>query len=85
MKRYLSERSERWEGFEHRPGDIVVSTRTKAGTTWMQMVCLSLIHGTPLPAPLSLLSPWIDWEVEPTAVVRSRLAAQAHRRVIKTH
>ena len=85
MRRYGSESSQRWAGFEHRSGDIVVSTRTKCGTTWMQMVCLSLIHGRPLPMPLALLSPWIDWDVEPTAVVHARLAAQDHRRVIKTH
>ena len=51
----------------------------------MQMICLTLIHGTPLPAPLSVLSPWIDWDVEPKSVVHERLAAQQHRRVIKTH
>lgn len=72
-------------GFEHRPGDVVVSTRSKCGTTWMQMVCLTLVHGTPLPAPLALLSPWLDWDVEPAAVVHQRLDDQAHRRVIKTH
>lgn len=49
------------------------------------MVCLSLIHGTPLPAPLSVLSPWIDWDIEPVEVVHQRLADQDHRRVIKTH
>lgn len=51
----------------------------------MQMICLTLIHGTQLPAPLALLSPWLDWDVEPTDVVRQRLADQSHRRVIKTH
>ncbi|MCU1369862.1 MAG: sulfotransferase [Ilumatobacteraceae bacterium] len=85
MERYGSERSERWDAFEHRPGDIVVSTRSKCGTTWMQMICLLLIHGAPLPGPLSLLSPWLDWDVEPEDVVHARLAAQRHRRVIKTH
>lgn len=49
------------------------------------MICLLLIHGTPLPAPLALLSPWLDWDVEPVDDVRTRLAAQRHRRVIKTH
>lgn len=51
----------------------------------MQMICLSLIHGSPLPAPLGVLSPWIDWDVEPQSFVYERLAAQTHRRVIKTH
>ncbi len=85
MRQYTSEDSARWERFEHRRGDVVISTRSKCGTTWMQMICLSLIHGTPLPAPLSLLSLWIDWNVEPTEVVHQRLAEQDHRRVIKTH
>lgn len=85
MRRYRSEHAERWVAFDQRPGDIVVSTRSKSGTTWMQMICLTLIHGTPLPGPLALLSPWIDWDVEPIDVVNARLAAQTHRRVIKTH
>ncbi len=85
MEPYRSERSEHWVGFEHRAGDIVVSTRSKCGTTWMQMICLLLIHGAPLPAPLAELSPWLDWDVEPAGVVHARLAAQEHRRVIKTH
>jgi hypothetical protein len=85
VEQYASERSDRWDGFKHRRDDIVVSTRSKCGTTWMQMICLLLVHGTPLPAPLAELSPWLDWEVEPVGVVRARLDAQRHRRVIKTH
>ncbi|HEU5151033.1 MAG TPA: sulfotransferase domain-containing protein [Iamia sp.] len=85
MRRYGSERNERWEGFAHRPGDVVVSTRSKCGTTWVQMICLLLVHGPNLPAPLSELSPWLDWDVEPLDAVRARLAAQRHRRVLKTH
>ena len=50
------------------------------------MVCLVLVHQTPtLPAALAELSPWLDWDVEPIADVRGRLASQQHRRVIKTH
>lgn len=88
MHRYRSidEDSGRWDGFEFRDGDIVISTRSKHGTTWMQMICLLLVHGTPeLPAPLGVLSPWIDTRYEERAAVFDRLAAQNHRRVIKTH
>lgn len=86
VRAYGSEENQRWLGFEHREGDIVISTRTKSGTTWMQMICVSLVLGTAdLPAPLTVLSPWLDWDVEPLEVVRARLDAQAHRRVIKTH
>jgi aryl sulfotransferase len=86
--RYQSadEDSARWEGFRFRPGDIVISTRSKSGTTWMQMICALLIFQTPeLPAPLAELSPWLDWLVAPRDRVFARLEDQAHRRVIKTH
>jgi aryl sulfotransferase len=86
--RYTSrdEDSARWAGFEFREGDIVISTRSKSGTTWMQMICALLVFGTPdLPAPLGELSPWLDWLITPRDVVFERLAAQRHQRFIKTH
>ena len=86
--RYTSadEDSARWEGFSFRPGDVVISTRSKSGTTWMQMICALLIFQTPeLPAPLGKLSPWLDWLITPREQVLARLEAQAHRRFIKTH
>lgn len=86
MRRYGSEANDRWEGFEHRSGDIVISTRSKCGTTWLQMLCAQLVlDGPELPRPLAELSPWLDWDVEPIEVVRRRLADQDHRRFIKTH
>jgi len=87
-RRYVSpdEDSSRWDGFDFRDGDIVISSRSKHGTTWLQMITLLLIHQTPdLPAPLGRLSPWLDHVVEPRDTVTACLAAQAHRRVIKTH
>jgi aryl sulfotransferase len=88
MRRYLSDDddSARWAGFRFRPGDIVISTRSKSGTTWVQMICALLVFGTPvLPAPLSTLSPWLDHTVEPVDAVLARLEAQQHRRFLKTH
>ena len=58
--RYVSadEDSGRWERFAFRQGDIVISTRSKSGTTWLQMICALLVFQTPdLPAPLPELSP----------------------------
>src|SRR5689334_12397226 len=76
----------RWDGFVFRPGDIVISTRSKSGTTWMQMICALLIFQSPdLPAPLTRLSPWLDWLVLPAEEMYATLAGQAHRRFIKTH
>jgi hypothetical protein len=86
--RYRSddEDSARWEGFEFRDGDIVISTRSKSGTTWMQMICALLVFQTPeLPEPLGRLSPWLDWLGTPRPEIFSRLEAQEHRRFIKTH
>jgi len=84
--RSVDEDSARWAGFRFREGDIVISTRSKSGTTWMQMICALLIFQTPdLPAPLTELSPWLDWLIAPREEVWARLDAQDHRRFIKTH
>ena len=47
--RYQSpdEDSARWDGFPFRAGDIVISTRSKSGTTWMQMICALLVFQDP--------------------------------------
>jgi hypothetical protein len=77
--RYRSpeEDSERWLGFAFRQGDIVISTRSKSGTTWMQMICALLVFQTgDLPAPLAELSPWLDWLITPVADVYALLEAQ---------
>ncbi len=80
------EDSGRWEGFEFRPGDIVISAPSKSGTTWTQMICALLVFQSPeLPTPLSRLSPWLDMRVRPIVEVRRWLAEQQHRRFIKSH
>jgi hypothetical protein len=78
--------SSRWLDFPFRPGDMVISTRSKNGTTWTQMICALLVfQRAELPAPLSELSPWLDWLITPRDDVVARLDAQEHRRFIKTH
>lgn len=84
--RSADEDSGRWQDFSFRAGDIVISARSKSGTTWMQMICALLVFQTPdLPGPLSTLSPWLDWLVGPKEDVFAALKAQEHRRFIKTH
>src|SRR6266496_703389 len=78
--------SNRWDGFELRPGDIIISTPPKCGTTWTQMICALLILQEPeLPLPLDTLSPWIDMVTRARTDVFADLEAQTHRRFIKTH
>jgi aryl sulfotransferase len=78
--------SDRWVGFEHRPDDIVISTSMKAGTTWMQGIMASLLWpADDAPGPLSELTAWIDACFGPVEPVWQKLAAQQHRRFIKTH
>ena len=78
--------SARWAGFEFRPGDIIISSPPKCGTTWTQMICALLILQEPqLPLPLDTLSPWIDMVTRARREVVADLQAQTHRRFIKTH
>lgn len=78
--------SGRWEGFGFRPGDIVISTPPKCGTTWTQMVCALLIFQTPsFDRSLDLISPWLDMLTRDREAVVADLEAQRHRRFIKTH
>lgn len=76
----------RWDSFLFREGDVVIATPPKCGTTWMQMMCAVLLFRTPdLPGPLADLSPWLDMQLRPLSDVVEDLAAQTHRRFIKTH
>jgi hypothetical protein len=78
--------SSRWEGFEFRDGDVVISTPPKSGTTLTQMLCALLIFDTSeFHAPLDVISPWLDMQTRSKAEVHALLAAQEHRRFIKTH
>jgi aryl sulfotransferase len=78
--------STRWERYEPRPGDIVVSTPAKVGTTWTQRIVSVLVfQDTTLPAPLLEVSPWLDATFVPLDPTLQGLAGQEHRRFIKTH
>lgn len=88
LRRYRSFVSDniRWEGFAFRPGDIVISTPPKSGTTWMQRLCALLVFdSTELHRPLAEISPWLDMQTNDLASVLGLLESQEHRRFIKTH
>jgi aryl sulfotransferase len=78
--------SRRWAEFRPRPGDIVVATYPKCGTTWMQRIVNLLIFQSPEPRPVSKLSPWYDMRIRAsTAELNAMLEAQTHRRAAKSH
>lgn len=78
--------SARWERFQLRPDDIIITTPSKCGTTWMQhIVGMLVLDRTDLGAPISALSPWLDMLTRTEAEVFDQLGAQDHRRFIKTH
>ncbi|WP_157772697.1 sulfotransferase domain-containing protein [Pseudoponticoccus marisrubri] len=78
--------SGRWDAFRPRPGDIVVSTPPKSGTTWMQGILALLISGDPqVDANPSMKAPWIDMKMRPLDEVMARLEAQTGRRHVKSH
>lgn len=88
MRRYrgFMADSARWERFTFRPDDVVISTPSKCGTTWMQTIVGMLILGrVDLGAPLSQLSPWLDMLIRTDDEVFGLLEAQQHRRWMKTH
>jgi hypothetical protein len=76
----------RWDALELREGDIIISTPSKCGMTWMQrLVSLLVFDGPELPGPLSTVSPWLDQTIRPVEEVVAVLEAQNHRRFMKTH
>jgi aryl sulfotransferase len=76
----------RWAAFEPRPGDVFVCTPPKCGTTWTQAIVASLLWPDgDTPGPVLDISPWIECEADPIDEILARLAAQRHRRFVKTH
>lgn len=76
----------RWSGFRFRHGDVVIDAPSKSGTTWTQLlVALLVFDGPTFPATLGRLSPWMEQTIRSTQEAHDTLAAQTHRRLIKSH
>lgn len=78
--------NKRWDAYTHRPGDILVTTSYKAGTTWMQNIIANLIfQNGEMPAPVTQMGPWIDMDILPLEEIIDGIEAQTWRRAFKTH
>jgi aryl sulfotransferase len=76
--------STRWNGFNFRDDDIVISTWAKSGTTWTQQIVSQLIFGGAEGIDVSSLSPWVDLRIMPPEAIAA-IEQQTHRRFLKTH
>ena len=77
--------SERWERFALRDDDVIISTPSKCGTTWMQTIVGMLLRDRIDLPPIGTISPWLDMQVRTEEKVFALLEAQKGRRFIKTH
>jgi aryl sulfotransferase len=77
----------RWTGFAPRPGDIFVCTPSKCGTTWMQTIVANLLwpDGHFPGSIVNGICPWIEAKFMPAEAMHAMLAAQTHRRAMKSH
>ena len=74
-----------WNDFEFRDDDIIIATYGKSGTTWTQQIVAQLIFNAAEDLPVADMSPWLDLRVPEKSIKLNGLAAQQHRRFIKTH
>lgn len=74
-----------WNRLPTRPDDIVVATYAKSGTTWVQQIVAQLVFGGRPDVATGHLSPWVEMVLPGEAETFAMLAAQEHRRILKTH
>jgi aryl sulfotransferase len=74
-----------WNDFDFRDDDIVISTYAKSGTTWVQQIVSQLLFQGAEGLEVAEMSPWLDLRVPPKAAKLPAVAAQTHRRFLKTH
>jgi len=74
-----------WNDFVFRDDDIIIATYAKSGTTWVQQIVSQLLFKGEAGLPVAEMSPWMDLRLPPKEVKLPLVAAQTHRRFIKTH
>ncbi|MFC6639624.1 sulfotransferase domain-containing protein [Sulfitobacter sp. JBTF-M27] len=74
-----------WNDFKFRDDDIIIATYAKSGTTWVQQIVSQLIFNGVEGHDVAEMSPWLDLRVPPKEIKLPEVAAQTHRRFLKTH
>ena len=74
-----------WNDFDFRDDDIVIGTYGKSGTTWVQQIVSQLLFDGAEELEIAEMSPWMDLRIPPKEVKLQMVAAQTHRRFLKTH
>lgn len=80
--------STRWQVYEPRAGDIIVTTSYKSGTTWTQQILSWLLRGDEAGmGDLREISPWVEncFIPLPREDLRRLLAELPDRRFLKSH
>ncbi len=78
--------SRHWDRYTPRPGDVIVATAPKVGTTWTQRIVSLLVFQSAAPVPIMSTHPWVDCRYQmPIDVMIGMLEAQTHRRAMKSH
>ncbi|MBV9046595.1 MAG: sulfotransferase domain-containing protein [Alphaproteobacteria bacterium] len=78
--------SRHWDRYTPRPGDVIVATAPKVGTTWTQRIVSMLIFQSAAPMPIMQLHPWVDCRFQmPIEMMIPLLEGQTHRRAMKSH
>lgn len=80
--------STRWEVYQPRAGDIIVTTSYKSGTTWTQQILHEMLHGHEDKKPeMREISPWVDARFMGTTKkqMRDLLAGLSSPRFLKSH
>ena len=87
MRRYhgFMADSARWERFSLRDDDVIITTPSKCGTTWMQTIVGMLLRDRVDLPSIGAISPWLDMQVRTEEEVFGLLDAQTGRRFIKSH
>jgi aryl sulfotransferase len=74
-----------WNEFEFRSDDIVIASYSKSGTTWVQQIVAQLLWQGAEHLNVAQMSPWLDCRFPSNEEKLAVVAAQAHRRFIKSH